>query len=69
MVVVVFKLKSLSPAQGTDLPFSHKGVVSFTHEQNIICSKTHLVGTTHKQTIICRSHGGLLANEKEGKIH
>ena len=53
VVVVVFKLKSLSPAQGTDLPFSHKGVVSFSHEQNIICSKTHLVDTTHKQTNIC----------------
>ena len=28
------------PAQGTDPPFSHKSVVSVTHEQNIICSKT-----------------------------
>ena len=27
-------------ARGTDLPFSHKSVVSITHEQNIICSKT-----------------------------
>ena len=26
--------------RGTDLPFSHKGVVSITHEQNIICNKT-----------------------------
>ena len=25
-----------------------------THEQNIICSKTHLDGITHKQTIICK---------------
>ena len=29
-------------------------VVSITHEQNIICSKTHLDGTTHEQAIICR---------------
>ena len=31
-------------AWGTDLPFSHKSVVSIviTHEQNIICSKTPL---------------------------
>ena len=28
------------PAQGTDLPFSNKSIVSITHEQNIICSKT-----------------------------
>ena len=34
--------------------FSHKSVVSITHEQNIICSKTHIHGTTHEQTIICR---------------
>ena len=31
------------PARGTDPPFSHKSVVSMTHEQNIICSKT-LIG-------------------------
>ena len=28
------------PARGTDPPYSHKNVVSITHEQNIICSKT-----------------------------
>jgi len=28
-------------------------MVTVTHEQNIICSKTHLDGTTHEQTIIC----------------
>ena len=27
-------------ARGTDLPFSHKSVISIAHEQNIICSKT-----------------------------
>ena len=27
-------------ARGTGLPFSHKSVVSITHEQNTICSKT-----------------------------
>ena len=44
----------------SDLPFSEsdrrkeKSMVSFTHEQNIICSKTLLDGIAHKQTIICR---------------
>ena len=28
------------PAQGTDPPFSHKSVISITHKQNIISSKT-----------------------------
>ena len=44
---------------GSDIPFPRKSdrknersVVLFTHEQNIIC----------------RSHGGLSANEKEGKF-
>ena len=27
-------------ARGTELPFSHKSVMSTAHEQNIICSKT-----------------------------
>ena len=44
-------------AQGSHLPFSLENglenVVPVTHEQNIICSKTHLDGTTHEQTIIC----------------
>ena len=45
----------------SDLPFSRKSdrnkeksMVSFTHEQNIICSQTLLNGIAHKQTIICR---------------
>ena len=45
----------------SDLSFSHKSdrkkeksVVSFTHEQNIICSQTKLDGIAHEQTIICR---------------
>ena len=29
-------------------------MVSFTHEQNIICSQTLLDGIAHEQTIICR---------------
>ena len=29
-------------------------MVSFTHEQNIICSQTKLDDIAHKQTIICR---------------
>ena len=45
----------------SDLPFSRKSdrkkeksTVSFTHEQNIICSQTLLDGIVHEQTIICR---------------
>ena len=45
----------------SDLPFSRKSdrkkeksVVSFTHEQNIICSQTKLDDIAHEQTIICR---------------
>ena len=38
-------------AQGTDLSFSHKSVMSTAHEQHVIC----------------RSRGGLSANEKEGQ--
>ena len=45
----------------SDLPFSRKtdckkekSMVSFTHEQNIICSQTLLDGIAHVQTIICR---------------
>ena len=34
--------------------FSLENVVPITHEQTIICSKTHLDGTTHEQTIICK---------------
>ena len=49
-------------ARGTDLPFSHKSVVSITHEQNIICSKTLIC-----RQLFERERGGLLANEKEGK--
>ena len=45
----------------SDLPFSRKSdrkkeksTVSFTHEQNIVCSQTLLDGIAHEQTIICR---------------
>ena len=45
----------------SNLPFScksdlkrAKSTVSFTHEQNIICSQTQLDGIVHEQTIICR---------------
>ena len=41
-------------AQGSDLPFSHKSVVSVTQEQNIICSKSQLDSIAYEQTIICR---------------
>ena len=43
--------KNSLPARGPDPPFSPKSIVSITHEQNIICSKTL----------------ELSANEKEGK--
>ena len=52
----------------SDLPFScksdrkkEKSTVSFTHEQNIICSQTLLDGIAHEQT-------GLSANEKKEKF-
>ena len=45
----------------SDLPFSRKShrkkeesMVSFRHEQNIICSQTLLDSIAHEQTIICR---------------
>ena len=45
--------------QRSGLPFpskidgKKKSVVSFTHEQNIICSRTKLDDVAHEQTIIC----------------
>ena len=41
----------------SNLPFfrhEEKSMVSFTHEQNIICSQTQLDDIVHGQTIICR---------------
>ena len=63
----------------SDLPFSRKSdrkkeksTVSFTHEQNIICSQTQLNGIAHEQTIICRQlfvgHVVGSANEKKEKF-
>ena len=51
-------------AWGTDLPFSHKSVMSTAHEQNIICSKT----------LICRQlfAGHMVGSrpmKRKGKIH
>ena len=42
-------------------------MVSFTHEQNSICSQKQLNARAHHylQAVICRSHGGFSANEKE----
>ena len=31
-----------------------KSVVSFTHEQNIICNQTQLGDIAHEKTIICK---------------
>ena len=45
----------------SDLPFSRKSdrkkeksMVSFTHEQNIICNQTQLDDMSHEQSIVCR---------------
>ena len=45
-------------------------MVSFTHEQNIICSQTQLDNIAHEQTIICRQlfAGHVLTIEKEEKL-
>ena len=40
--------------QGSVQPFSLENVVSITHGQNNICSKTRLDSTAHEQSIICR---------------
>ena len=46
--------------KGSDVPFlqksnrkKEKNMVSFTHEQNIICSQTQMDGIVHELTIIC----------------
>lgn len=45
-------------SQGSDLLFSHNSMhtATITHEQKVICSKTHfiIVGITQELTIICR---------------
>ena len=43
-------------------------MVSFTYEQNIICSQTQLDDIAHEQTNICRSRVGLSSNKKEEKF-
>ena len=53
-------------------------MVSFTHEQNIICSQTKLDDIVHEQTIICRqlfaghvvgSEEKFAMNEKKNKLY
>ena len=65
--------KSLSDSSGKRSAHFHTSVVTITHGQNIICSKTHLDGIVHEQTIIfyvvCRSRGELSADEKEESMH
>ena len=51
--VFIFKSLSDSSPEATRHFFT-ESVVTTTHEQNIICSKSHLDSTTHEQTIICR---------------
>jgi len=61
-------------AQGSDLPILTKRVVRIAHDQNIICSKTHLDSAMDEQTIIC---GQLFAGhvvgswpmERKKKVH
>ena len=38
----------------TSDPKKEKSLVSFTHDQSIICSQTQLDDIAHEQTIICR---------------
>ena len=38
----------------TSDPKKEKSLVSFTHDQSIICSQTQLDDIAHQQTIICR---------------
>ena len=52
-VLFLYLNRSLT-AHRTDLPFFTQEPVAITHEQNIICSKTHIDSTAHEQTIICR---------------
>ena len=55
MTKFVFIFKSLSDSSPeATRHFFTESVVTTTHEQNIICSKSHLDSTTHEQTIICR---------------
>ena len=57
-------VKSLSDSTDTDLPFSHKSVVSKTHEQNSICSLTIIC----RQLFVGHMVGSRRMKRKE-KIH
>ena len=71
---------TLPTRSGVELPFSRKSdrkreksVVSFTHEQNIICSQTQLEDSAHKQTFIRRQSfarhvGGSRPIKREKKL-
>ena len=50
------------PAQGTDPPYSQKSVVSITHEENIVCSKTLICRQLFAEHVVSSP-----ANEKDGK--
>ena len=53
--------------QGSDLPFftQEHSYNIITHEQNIICSKTHIDGTAYEQTSRPLFLGYMVAYEKE----
>ena len=56
----------------TSDPKKEKSLVSFTHDQSIICSQTQLDDIAHQQTITCRQlfagHLWTFGQWKEGKI-
>ena len=51
-------------ARGTNLPFSDKSLVSATHEQNIICSKTLICGQLFAGHLV-----GSKSMKRKEKIH
>ena len=64
-----FYLNPSLPAQGSNLPFSHKSLLTITHEQNIIFRWYYVWADQYLYAVICRSRGGLSADEKDEKIH
>ena len=52
-------------ARGTDLPFSHKSMISIAHEQNIICSKTLIC----RQLLFAGHVVGSRPMKRKDKIH
>ena len=53
-LTTIFGKRSDLPLFTQERSQKDKSVVSFTHEQNIICSQTQVDNIAHEQTIICR---------------